>query len=387
MRLVFVNHCHPLTPHVCAARLRDFAGACARAGHQVVLLTESLDGGTDGTPPDTLETALADHDWRVPFTIAAAPVPGRAIAAWREGRGGRLRRPLLAAAYAARGGLFTDWRDGSRPYWRSLAGTFRPQAVWASFGNTDAWAIGRAIAHRAGCPWVMDHKDPWSAFIPTPLRGFLAWRFADAGAATALSAGHAQEVRRWFGRTATVIHSGIDRDFLAPPPPPPAEPRVLVTGALYAEPHLRALVEGVRRWNPTATVVYAGAETARIRAVASAAGLAVETPGYVGLDEMRQLAAECRALLYVRNPRALYQHKLVELLALDRPVICLPEESAESRTIAATLGAAFRSCGEAAQVAAALDELMPRPVDRTALAGFTWDAQAATLVRVLEGAA
>ncbi|MBX9634351.1 MAG: hypothetical protein K2X44_05155 [Magnetospirillum sp.] len=384
MRLVFVNHCHPQTPHVCAARVRNFAEACARAGHQVVLLTESLEGEGDSIAPAQLTAALAGHDWRRPYHLACAPIPGRLVARLRDGGVPRLfRRPLLAAAYLMRSGLFTDWRDGSKPYWPVLAHTFRPHAIWGTFGNTDAWAIARGIARMAGCRWVMDMKDPWSVFIPAPLRRILAARFADAADATALSAGHGQEVRTWFGRHAAVIYSGIDDGFLPPPPAMVTNARVLVVGALYGQPHLAALLDGIRQWNAAAVVTYVGSEGERFRA--AAAGLTVETPGYVDLPRLRELAAAAQALLYVRNPQALYQHKLVELLALDRPILCLPPESGEAEALAVSLGAAFRSCGNAGDVAAGLAQLAPRPVDRAALAAYGWDAQARALLAVLGG--
>lgn len=385
MRLVVVNHCHPDTPHVCAARLRDFARAAARAGHQVVLLTETLEGGPADFAPCDVPARLTAHDWAEPLSIACPPVPGRLVARLREGRVPRvLRRPLLAAQYLARAGLFTDWRDGARPYVAQLARHFRPQAAWASFGNTDAWAIARLLR----CPWVGDVKDPWGVFIPPPLRRLLAARFRDAHGYTALSDQHGADWQHWSGRGATTVYSGIDDGFLtAPPPPPPGPPRLLVLGALYGGDHLAALLDGVRHWDGGATLVYAGAEAVRFREAAR--GFAVETPGYVELPRLRALAAGCHALLYVRNPAALYQHKLVELLALDRPILCLPEEAPESLGIARALGGAFRSCNDAGAVAEGLAALVGRPVaiDRGKLADYTWDAQARRLLAVLEGAA
>lgn len=391
MRLLFVNHCHPDTPHVCATRLREFAAACAEAGHQVLLLTESLPDGASSHAPGALADALARHDWSRPFHLACAPIPGRLVAALREGRVPRLlRRPLLAAAYATRSGLFTDWRDGSRPYWPVLAKHFRPERCWATFGNTDALVIARGVARLAGCPWLMDVKDPWSVFIPPPLRRLLAGRFHDAAGFTALSDQHGADVRRWFGRAATTIYSGIDENFLPPPPPCSGVTRLLVIGGLYDDAHLAALLGGIARWRRSPpTVTYAGGEAARFRAAAARHGIAVETPGWLDLAELCALAADSAALLYVRNPAALYQHKLVELLALDRPVLCLPEEAPESLAIATKLGAAFRSCADAGALARGLAELVGRPVviDRKAVGEYTWAAQARRLLAVLEGAA
>lgn len=394
MRLLFVNHCHPDTPHVCATRLREFAAACAQAGHQVLLLTESLPDRASSHAPGALAEALADHDWSRPFHLACAPIPGRLVAALREGRVPRLlRRPLLAAAYATRSGLFTDWRDGSRSYWPVLAKHFRPERCWATFGNTDALAIARGVARLAGCPWLVDVKDPWSVFIPPPLRRLLAGRFRDAAGFTALSDQHGAEVRHWFGRAAVTVYSGIDETFLPPPPPPPpasGATRLLVVGGLYDDDHLAALLDGIVGWRHSPLIVsYAGGEAVRFHAAAARLGVAVETPGWLDLAELRALAADSVAVLYVRNAAALYQHKLVELLALDRPVLCLPEEAPEALAITERLGAAFRSCADAGALARGLAELVGRPVavDRDVLAEYTWAAQARRLLAALEGAA
>jgi glycosyltransferase involved in cell wall biosynthesis len=395
MRLVFVNHCHPDTPHVCGVRVREFAKACAAVGHQVVLLTEFLPGASSDPAPDSLTDALIGHDWRSPFLLACRPIGGRLVARLREGRlVAPLHKPLVAACYLARGGLFTDWRDGSRPYWMPLARAFRPEAVWASFGNTDVWAIGQGIARLANCRWVMDIKDPWSVFVPGPLHGILADRFADCAGATALSAGHAQDAKGWFGRNAEVIYSGIDEFFLPPPPPAPRHSRqILVVGGLYAENHFAAMVEGLDRWaRGGETVIYLGTESARFlegtRRLSARAR--IEVPGFVGLDRLRALAAASAALLYVRNPRALYQHKLIELLSLNRPVLSLPGESAEAQAIAGELDARLMGCDDAAGLAAALERAVsadPIAVDRARLAAYTWAAQSRRLLAVLGGRA
>lgn len=384
MRLVFVNHCHPDTPHVCATRVARMAEACARAGHQVVLLTETLEGRMAHLSPSQLPHALENHDWSRPLLVDCPPRPAPILKAMREGRLPRwLRLPLLAAHYVGRSGLFTDWRDGAAPYVEQLARHFRPQAAWATFGNTDAWIIARQVTSRSGGIWVADLKDPWSIFIPAPLRHLLARRFVPH-AFTALSDQHGDEIRRWFGQPATTIYSGIDPSFLSVPPPPGPGPwKVLVIGALYDRNHLNQLAEGLRRWGQPASIVYAGSEGARLRDALP--GWTVETPGYVDLDTLRKLAAKCHASLYVRNPRALYQHKLVELLALDRPVLCLPQEAPEALAIAARLGAEFRSCVDADALAQGLTELVGRhrPVDRLRLADYTWDSQAQRLLKVL----
>lgn len=393
MQLIFVNHCHPDTPHVCATRQREFADACAAAGHRVVLLTETLPGTSPDMSPAALPAALDGHDWRVPFRLACAPVAGKLAGDLREGRiVAPLRKPLIAAYYLARGGLFTDWRDGSEPYWPALARAFRPEAIWASFGNTDAWVIGQGIARLSGCGWVMDVKDPWSVFIPGPLRKILAARFADCVGATALSAGHAEDAERWFARKPAVIYSGIGDSFLASLRPATQGERVLlIVGGLYSAAHLSAMIDGIGRWSRGGeTVAYVGNENARFLDAARplAPRVRLQALGFVGLDRMRDLASAAAALLYVRNPSALYQHKLIELLSLDRPVLSLPGESAESHVIADQLGARLISCDDAAGLAAGLEQAFAQgsvAASRAQLARYTWTAQSQRLLAVLKG--
>ncbi len=389
MRLVFVNHIHPETPHVSAVRVREFARACASLGHRVVLLTESLPDRPSDRAPETLPAALEAHDWRAPFFLACAPVPGRLVRRLREGQMiAPLRKSLIVAAYLTRSGVFTDWRDGSRPYWPVLAAAFRPEAVWATFGNTDALAIAQGIARLSGCGWVMDVKDPWSAFIRAPLRRIIARRFADCAAITALSQSHAEEVQNWFARRPTVVYSGIGDDFLAPPTPPAKAGRLLVVGALYGQQDIEAVIRGIGMWTKGGeTVTYVGSEAERFLAAAKELTnkARLETPGYVDLTRLRAIAADSMALAYVRNPRALYQHKLIELLALDRPVLCLPGESAEAHAIAESIGGTLVSCPDSAAFAAGLVAAgKTAPVDRAKLADYTWRAQAKRLLQVFE---
>lgn len=400
MRIVAVTHCHPATPHVCATRAREFARALARRGHKVVLLTETLAEQSKQTiSPGHLGQLLNGHDWREPFFLACLPIPMPFLEAAREGRMKRwFRRPLIAAVYLIRGGLFLDWREGSRPYWVPLAKAFRPDAVWAIFGNTDAMIIGRAIAKQARCPWILDMKDPWSTFIPFALRRLLAIRLSGFRAATALSEYHAADLKQCFGRNATIVRSGI----ALPAPPRSATsptPSVLVLGALYGESDLRSLLEGIRIWlnalspdqRTQARVYYAGSEGARFHDAAHGAGLstAVETVGYVTVEALAILAARCVAVLYVRSRRAGYQHKLIELAGFGRPAICLPAESAEALDLMSRLGGSLVGCETPPDVAAALDVALHHPpasASREALSEFTWDNQAERLLETLSRA-
>lgn len=392
MRLVFVNHYHPDAAHVGAVRLREFARVLAGRGHQVVLLTETLGGGP--ASPALTDKQLAGHDWTRPYVLACDPAPSSMLAALRAGTLPRpLRLLVLAGLYGCHGGVFPDWSAGVRFQLRALADVFRPQAVWATFGNTEAWLIARKLAGMARCPWVMDVKDPWDVFIPPPFRARLAKRFKDAAAVTALSAAHADNVRTQLGRSATVIYSGFDCS-----PARIAEPdRLLLGGSVYDGSHLAVLAQGVRQWldhlpESKPVFTYAGGDVDRVRAALGDLPCALDLRGFIPLTELRRLQDEAAVNLYVRNPAALYQHKVLELLAAGRPVLCLQPETAECEALAREAGGTIISCQDAAQVAAGLNLAWTQRHSAPAavpdfLARYGWDGQAEILEQVLGGVA
>lgn len=357
----------------------------------MVLLTEALPG-EDGDGPDGLEAQLSGHAWSTPLALSVRPRGGTLARLARTGRlPAGLRQAVIAGIYLWRGGLFGDWSDTARPLAEALGRLFKPDAVWASFGNSDCWLLGRRVAAAAGCPWVGDVKDPLSVFLPAPVRRAVLARFTDAAAFTALSAGHAVDVGAVLGREATVIHSGIGESLLVPQsatPSPDGPLRLFMMGGLYGEAHLFALVEGVRRFaaiSPRQVILaYAGGETERFAHMTE--GLNTEAHGFLPLDVLCREMGGAHALLYVSNPRALFQHKLFEMLSVGRPILCLPDETAEAHDLVRRAGGCLIGCSDPDSVAHALATL-PEVGSPRGLEDFTWDAQARTLASLLEGVA
>lgn len=390
MRLILVNRCHPLKPHVCAVRARGFAQGLAKLGHHIVLVTQTLKDGDESSPAlSELPAALAAHDWSQPFILACAPMAMPRLVAARNGRLPKLTRKItLAASYLFRSGVYSEWSRATRPYWPLLAQVFKPQATWGTFGDSDALLIAQGIARTSRCPWVFDMKDPWRVFIPFPFRRLLAKRFADAAAFSTLSQAHGAEIDHWFGRSSTVIYSGINQTLLAPMPQAPQTraPKLLLIGSLYQQAHLVQLLDGIAQWAKTlpdtvtsqATLVYVGSETEMLRHHTESFPIRVETPGWVDFMGLRQLATDATALLYVCSTTALFQQKGLELAALDRPILCLPEEGAETKSQLSDLGARLFSCSDASSVAQSLHGIHEQTAsggcDRRALAAYSQDA-------------
>lgn len=399
MRIVLVNHCHPDLGHICATRARAFAGALTQRGHAVVLVSESLPGA-DGDTPDGLTQRIARHDWTVPLSVASKPRPATWVPRARAGKLGVANKVVLAGSYLLWGEVFSDWTDASRPLWPVIAKAFKPDVAWGSFGNTGVLRITQGIAAVANVPWVMDMKDPWSTFVPSPLRSFVAYRFRDARAFTTLSAGHGAEARRWFGRDATVVHSAIPSSWVTcgRGEPPQDTVRLTLSGSLYADAHLGLFAAGILRWlarrdDPRPVqIAYYGSEGERLRkafaGVANACQLSIK--GNVTLDALFTAQTNAHANAFIANPATLFHHKIFELAAAGRPVVTVPGISADERAVLARLGIRLHSGADVDTIARALHMAegdTPTVPSSEAMAAYTWDAQAEIMESVLQSVA
>ncbi len=391
MRAVFVNHCHPQMDHVCALRMGSFAEAMAEKGHRIVVLSGPLGTGHTNVSIADHRRRLAAHDFSKPYLLPCKPMPAPLLERLRRGRlPGGLSQAVVAAEYLIRGGVFNDWRRAAGPAVHMLAAEFAPDVVWATFGNTDAWNIARGLAALAGCPWVADVKDNWDHYIPYPLRGWLAGRYAGAARFTALSQSHAELVTRRFGAPARVIYSGFGK----PQEVANDQFRIVVSGSIYDGRALAVMVEGVVAWmdreppGEPVEICYFGNDYRLAETVLATMGgrCKVVVRHWLEPEELAPLLGRATVILEPRHPPMLYHHKFGGYMASGRPVICLPGGTAECRGIARDINAPLFSCDTATEVTAAMRSIAagnyPTP-DKNRLAAYSWSRQAAALEDIL----
>jgi len=395
LRIAVINHVHPMRAHVSALRMRTFSEKLAQQGAQVLLLSSPPDDRDPGTVPTDAAARLEGHDWTQPLYLSCKPGPGTLIEKAREGRlPGGIRQAVLGWSYLIQGGVFADWRNAVAPLLPTIADRFKPDVVFATFGNTDAWLIAQALAVETGCPWVADLKDNWSAFIPPGFRRITANRFADMAHMTVYSESHRREAEKWFGADKTVIYSGYDHGATIHAPLPPVSNIIVLSGSLYDDEHVRTLCDGIRvfvaasKSREPPSLQYAGNDTGRF--AVAAAMLADVCPakdmGYLAAAELAALQSSAIANVYIENPRSLFQQKVLEVLAAGRPVIAIPDEGPEARRIAGDVGGILTRCGDAEAVAEALTSAST--VDSAAaapekIAAYSWAAQGNRLRDIL----
>ena len=390
MRAVFINQCHPDMPHVCSLRVSHFAEALVAVGHEIIVLVEAYPRDAICPSPEMVGAALVTHDWSKPFILPCQPKGFVKARRARAGRGNALGRyATIAKSFIVDGGMFADWRTGSEAYFDTLIKAFAPEVVWGTFGNTDTWTMAQKLAQKANCPWVADFKDNWSAFIPDGLKNLMARRFRDPAHMTVLSKSHLDEADRWFDGAKTVLYSGVNPVLATEN----AAFRIVIAGSVYDENRLAQLVLGLRDWlSTTATqnieLCYAGNESELVKRLTAPLEERCQRRflGYIGLNELAALQASATANIYVHNERCLFHHKALELVAAGRPILSYPDETTETRAMAAEAGCALFVCQDRNDIFKAMDVIaagnFPGP-DPQVLAQFPWQARAKTLETVL----
>jgi glycosyltransferase involved in cell wall biosynthesis len=402
MRAVFVNYSHPNVSHVSSSRLSSFANVLARMGHRVVLLTKSLANSERRLSPQQVSKELEVHNWTVPFHLACVPEESVLLMRQRAGQLTTMQSKLVVVwNYLRNSGMFHDWVVGSREYWDLLAQQFKPEIIWGTFGNTDSWLIAQSIARMSRIPWVMDIKDGWDPFVPPLFRSLIARRFADASWQTSNSEFSAAVARPWFHQPQTTIYSGVHCESLASMPQAVSleEFTIVISGSLYREAVLREFLSGLRSWlhqlrddwRSRVRLVYAGSDSTMLKGnIQSLSSLCrVEISGYLPFKEFEHLIRSASVNAYLWSP-VTFHHKLLELLACNRPIIAFPGEHEESRSIAHRVSGDLRCCQSPEILKSSLDDLWDKryvtdgSVSLEALRFFTWEAQAKTLTNVFD---
>ena len=398
MKAVFINHCHPDMPHICATRVREFAQAMAGRGHEIILLTETLDGSSSDITPSQVVEQIETHDFSGPFNLACPPSEHRAIEWLRCGAlPWGIRQSVIVWYFAKYQGVVTNWRHGCEPFLDAVVAGFKPDIAWASFGNTDCWNIAKDLAAAACCPWVADIKDPWGLFVPRLFRQKLAQHYNDAAAMTCFSDMHNNEARQWFGTSKSTIYSGFKNSVLTTSPRPDSNDlQILLTGAIYDESALNQLSSGIVQWingldescRKRVKFLYAGSEgaavqnaTMKLRTVCL-----VDNLGYLPLDRLQTLQRQSLVNAYIKSERT-FHHKLIELMGAQRPILTFPKEIQESKSIAKSVGIPLYACQTVQDVAGSLEscrrENSQPIINNGVLETYSWESQAIHLENVL----
>jgi glycosyltransferase involved in cell wall biosynthesis len=207
----------------------------------------------------------------------------------------------------------------------------------------------KRIAAAAGCPWVLDVKDNWELYVPRGLRRVMAWRISGWAAVTANSELTAGMAAKWHAAKASIIYSGVDPDFFRGPGDVDHDSTFTLNliGGIYFPALLEGFFKGVQLWwerlprdeKPRVVLRYLGTNVEEVKKAAASllSGMVLDVPGYLPVGELAQYCKRAAANAYVAHSAG-FHHKLLELLACERPTIAFPSEHRESRELAAALG-------------------------------------------------
>ena len=367
MRFVFINHCHPDTKHICATRMREFSYAITKLGHEVILLTEVFPGKAAEISPEETRKKIKSHNFKSPLYLSIQPKGHPLIKRLRKKQlPWGIRQVVVICYFLYYKGVFTDWRKGSQIYLHPIADTFKPDLIWATFLNTDAWNIAKDLSKIAKISWVGDIKDPWGIYIPRPLRTFLAKHFDTCLALSTFSKFNSNDVTKWFKAPTTTIYSGYSECNSKPVNIANLHKiNISLTGGIYNYNALKELIRGVKIWFDRLTEIekskvqltYAGHDAEAVKKVMHQFNnfCHINLIGFIPLEKLKEIHESSIANLYIKIYTT-FHHKTIELLSAGRPVICYPSEIEEAINIANRSNVDLHSCNKAEDVAQALSK-------------------------------
>lgn len=404
MKAAFISDVSPSRGHIYGLRFSSFARGLARRGHEIVLLSPTHAPIDTPVSVSDLPQRLAEHDWSQPLFITVEPRYTRLVEMSRdEGTLGLLRRSVTAYLLAAEGGVHGDWERGTRPLVCALANDFRPDIVWAVFGNASTLVVAQRLAALADAAWLPDIKDNWESYTPSAIRPIMRWRFSDASGFTTNAELHGTIAERWLEKKGHVLYSGV-ADAMAAPADARARNDVFLlalVGSTYRPDMLARFLGAFGSWLDSLSgedrahvhLRYCGSSRQMVEDALARTPLAcaVEVTGNIPHDELARTCQGAMANCYLWAPFT-FHHKMLELLSTRRPAISFPGEHGESVRLARSVGGELLACQSETELVTAFDTMWRRwksgdiggtPVDVSA---YSWDAGAAKLEKIFEAA-
>jgi hypothetical protein len=401
MKALFVHYVHPDTPHVSSMRIKYFAEALAKKGHQIVLLTATKNDNDQVKSPERVEKELASHDWTKFYHLAC---PSLKINSLDAARNGNLlvpiRKLVVAWHFLFHDGVFCDWTKGSLPYWPVIIRAFKPNVTLGVFGNSDSLAIARGIAKMGGGPWVIDMKDNWKRSIPGILRSILARRFRDATAVTTNSLFFGDVSKEWFPHNPVTIYSGVSPTVIKKRAFKKNHKfRIMLIGSLYNKSNLNIFIEGIFRWlenlssseRNSVIFTYAGTNFEAVQKVTNKlkTRCELEINPYLNAKDYFQLCVNSSVNCFLWSPTG-FHHKLIELFFCRRPIIIFPGLSEEEKMLANKTKAKLFHSTNIEELINSFQELwLSRNesiefCDPKELARYTWESQSEKFEKILD---
>ena len=372
MNILVINYSHPDLPHISAKRMSYFATHLAKRGHRVVLITKTATDNEHNKTIEEIRHGLKHHNWAIPFCVAVAPKSNRFLRIIRATNTPSLiRRMFLFGAYTLKQGrTFFDWSDQALPALAAFDGIIKPDIVWGTFGNIDTLWLTKQAARHFNIPYVIDIKDAWRYFVSS-FRKTLAAQFNDAAGITINSLFQVSHSLPWFSKSIPhqVIYSGLDTLALrsasvsATANRSPSTFTILLVGSLYNRNHLGQLISAISQYTlESATVggigvqlVYAGADRESLETYLAETAVPFQYKlfDFLPYEQLFALYIASNIISYIYHPKT-FHHKLIELLALNRPVLTFPGESTESIDLAREYDGELYVCNHRSEIMEAL---------------------------------
>jgi hypothetical protein len=326
-------------------------------GHEVRVVTARDQQVPSTLPIDADPRSVVATGWLNPMRLAEAVSGGRdRVAKAGFSAGSRNDRLVHRVGNVYRSLMIPDKEIGwGWPAFRAgyrLAAGWRPDVIYASAPPYTALLAARAVASRAGIPWVAGLRDLWVDYPhhgthPTRLDRALESRVLSTAAGAVVTTEESAEViRARYGMSTATVMNGYDPDDLRERTlqSSPDELRIVYTGILMHDqrdpsPLFHAMRE-LREGGCTVIADFFGRDAAIAAKAADHAGVGdlVSGEGPIPYEDSVQAQRDADVLLLLQSNKPAERHtcpaKLFEYAAARRPVLCIgPDDGVVARLV------------------------------------------------------
>jgi hypothetical protein len=326
-------------------------------GHEVRVVTARDQQVPTTLPMDVDPRSVVATGWVNPMRLAEAVAGGRdRVAKSGFSAASRNERLVHRVGDVYRSLMIPDKEIGwGWPAFRAgyrLAVGWRPDVIYASAPPYTALLAARAVASRAGIPWVAGLRDLWADY---PHRGThfarldraLESRVLSSAAGAVVTTEEAAEViRARYGMSTATVMNGYDPDDVRERTfeSSPEELRIVYTGVLMHDQRdpgpLFHAMRGLRDERRIVVADFFGRDSAIAAKAADHAGVGdlVSGEGPIPYGDSVQAQRDADVLLLLQSNHPAERHtcpaKLFEYAAARRPVLCIgPDDGVVARLL------------------------------------------------------
>ncbi len=358
MKFVVINYSNPNLKHISALRMKKFSEQLLRFNHSVIYITANEKNRFPYTDLEKSKDILSNIKPGEKKDIYI-PNPSNKLESIIDSEkiNKFIRKGLIFFSYLFRNGLQISWKENSKPYLNQIQEIYKPDIVWACFGNVDSLILGKKLSSISNSKFIVDIKDPFE-LIPSYFLKYIFFiiKLRNINAYTTNSNWQYNRSIKWIKKECLILYSGVDQEIISNvlfQDSTKIDMRITIIGSTYNENNLKQLLliyldlfKNLYELGYKFELFYCGTSYKEVKRCLLEIGFnyKYKVLEHIELGEMLEICRTSTINSYIHSDEC-FHHKAIELMLLRRPLFAFPKENNELHDIANKLNTLLLEVG------------------------------------------